>query len=122
MKTVLGKKSSLFPELSGGASVAARESTIRLPKNAVIKNIYAIKEAQGSDTNAYVLRVTNNDGTTVHCSSGSAARNTKHTASTTDLFLSVGSTENERILRMDCTGTGTSTEDQANGIWLIEYY
>jgi hypothetical protein len=124
LKSIACKKSSLFPEISASVSESARESTVRLPKNAVIKNIYAVKNALGytSAVTDFVMQVTNNNKTTVHAASTSARRDLLHSAIGENLFYSVGTTENERIIRLSCTGTGTDLTDQSAGFWIIEYY
>ena len=118
------KRSSLFPEISSSVSVAARESTVRLPKNSIIKNIYAYQASQAysSSVTDYQMRVTNDDGSVVHCISSAAVRDAAHEAKVTDYFYDVGATENERNLRLDCIGTGTDETDKANGYWVVEYY
>src|SRR5207247_1377121 len=77
------------------------EWTLKLPKNAIIKSVHLRKPAGSADVTVTTMRVGRNDKTgTDHLVSNSAAYNATHSGDQTNYFYHVGSTTNERTLRL----------------------
>lgn len=94
------------------------EKTVKLPVDAVITRILCVKTS-GSGATDYQLHVGNDDKSTIYAESTTAAQSTEHRAIADDLFVAVGSTDNERIVRMWATNTGGT--NHAPGYAMVEY-
>lgn len=115
LKTASIMYSTFFP-----ATASAVESTVKLPPNAWIMNVYALKPASGSATSTYQLHVGNNDKSTIHGSSSSAQVKDEHKITVTHLGVNVGATDNERTIRLWMTGN--SPDHHTGGYAVVEYY
>jgi hypothetical protein len=97
------------------------EHTLKLPLNAIIKNIHLRKPAGGSDATSTIMRVGRNDKSgTDHLVSDTQRMDVAHTGDTTNFFYHVGSTTNERTLRL-FTDENPSAAIQG-GLCIVEYY
>ncbi len=101
------------------------EQTLKLPKNAILKNIYLRKPGGGADATAVVFYVNRNDKSgTPHVTSNSAAYDATHTGdhvgAPAPYFYYVGATTNERTLRL--YASAVTTGFLQNGLLLVEYY
>ncbi len=97
------------------------EQTLKLPRNAIIKNIYLLKPGGGTDGSNLTFAVGNNDKSTLHLKTPAAPNNISLKQSVTDYFYNVGSSENERVLRFFCVA-GTPKATTQGGFILVEYY
>ena len=97
------------------------EQTLKLPKNSIIKNIHLRKPGQGADATVVTFNISRNDKTgSPHLTSNNAAFNTPQTGDTTNYFYYVGSTTNERTLRLyPNVGVVGNTN---GGVCIVEYY
>jgi hypothetical protein len=97
------------------------EHTLKMPKNAMIKAIHIRKPAAGADTTVTTMKVGRNDKTgTDHLISNSAAMNVTHSGDVNDYYYHVGSTTNERTLRLYSSAATTGTIQ--GGLCIVEYY
>lgn len=94
------------------------ERTLKLPKNAIIKNIYARKPAQGVSVSAYQLHVGTNDKATTYGSSVSGNQSLLHTITLKDVDIDVASDANKRTIRLWATGGDTA---HSGGWAYVEY-
>ncbi len=93
--------------------------TLRLPRNAIIKAVHLRKTAGGSTATVATARVSNNNQTTIHLATNSAAANTALTGDLNDYYYNVGTTDNERNLLLSFSSSIASTVP--GGLALIEY-
>jgi hypothetical protein len=109
-----------FPHVSGGTG--SSESTILLPANAVIKNIFIRKPAQGASTLAVQYKAGTNDKGVTYGASVSANENAAHIIDATNLMVKVGTATNTRTVRLWVESAGSATENQPLGVAIVEYY
>lgn len=98
-----------------------QEQLLKLPKNAIIRNIYVLKATGGSDGNLLTWVVGNSDKSVPHLTCPSTRNDTGFKASLNDYFYSVGTTTNERTLRLYVTA-GTPSATEQGGLVVVEYY
>jgi hypothetical protein len=111
---------NIWPK-SNGAGGSANDLTIKLPKNAIITKIVLRKYAGGSAAATYTLQVTNSDKTVTHGTSNTANQLLAHSLTVNDYYYDVGTTDNERIIRVSVTGATTGTQNLSGGFGFIEY-
>lgn len=119
-------------------STNQNERTIVLPENAMLIAVHAYKPAVvGGPTDSYVLKIGNNDYSTVYASSDNAAHLKRqpngsagtvttqykdaHEVHVTDIWKDLGTSLTDRTIRMWATHTSGSTADQTGGYALVEY-
>lgn len=96
------------------------DHTLKMPKNAIVKSIYLRKPAGSADATATTFRVSNNDKTTHHLTSNNAAFNLTHTQDVEKYFYHLGTTTNERTLRLNSSAVTTGAIQ--GGMVIVEYY
>lgn len=97
------------------------EHGLRLPRNAIIKNIHLRKPAGGADATSVTFRVGRADKSgTDHLTSNTAQMNATHTGDTTNYFYCVGSTDNERNILLYTDENPSAV--MVGGICIVEYY
>ncbi|HSV48367.1 MAG TPA: hypothetical protein VLJ58_21440 [Ramlibacter sp.] len=111
---------TIWPK-SNGAGGSANDLTVKLPKNAVLKAVVLRKNAGGSSAAGYQLQVTNNDVTTTHATSNNDQQQLAHTITEDNLFVELGSTTNDRTIRVSVTGASTGNQNLSGGFGYIEY-
>lgn len=118
LKTAHLKMTTEYWPNSGGAM----EHTLKLPKNAIIRNIHLYKPAGGTDaTPSCIVKVGRNDKSgTPHCMTNAARFRDLHQGEARDLFYHVGTTENERKLRMWMDEV--PSQFIQGGIAIVEYH
>lgn len=99
------------------------ESTLKLPRGAIIKNIHLRKPAgtNNSDSTSTTMNVGRNDKSgTPHLTTSAASMSAATSGDTTNYFYNVSSTVNERTLRLysSAVTTGVAT----SGFVIVEYY
>lgn len=102
---------AVFPYASGS------ETTIKLPKNCLIKSASVFKPAQGGSGSTYQLFVGNGDKSSTYGSSTSAAQANAHSINANDINV-YGSTDNTRTVRLWSTGGDSG---HTGGWALVEY-
>lgn len=102
-----------FPISSG------TERTVLLPVNAIIKSIKIKKNASGSSTAPYQLKVGNDDKTVVYGASTAATMMDEHTIYLDNLFIVTGTDTTSRTMRLWSDPVGG--ESQTDGFAIVEY-
>lgn len=98
-----------------------QEQTLKLPKDAIIKNIHLRKPAGSADATVTTMIVGRSDKSgTPHATSNSAAMNVPHAVDVSNYFYHVGTTTNERTLRLYSSAATSGTLQ--GGFVLVEYY
>ena len=127
---VLKRKSGRWPRTTAsdpGEPSDTDEWTVKLPVNAVIKNIYIFKPAAGGSSAPYQLHVGNNDKTVIYGSSNNGGMKDSHSItvenSAADIVV-VGTNDNDRIVRLwaDPGGDGTALHSLPGELAIVEYY
>jgi hypothetical protein len=120
-----GSRSDLALRLKVAQIKLARENwldeqVLKMPKNAVIKNIHLRKPAGGTSFLNVTYFVGTDDKSIVHLTSNTDFLKNVHSGDTTNYFYCVGSLDNHRTLRL----WANPTPDQFihNGLCVVEYY
>lgn len=104
-----------------GSAGTTSQHTLKLPKNAILKNIHLRKPASGTDATNTTFRVGRNDKSgTDHLVSDTQQFKNAHTGDTTNYFYHVGTTTNERTLRLYTNES--PAQAIAGGFVIVEYY
>lgn len=119
------KTANLFSESDGwpyydGAEYLY-ERTVTLPVNAWIKRIHVYKPADAGGSTTYILRVGNDDKTTIYGESVPAAQSAVHEINIEDMNIDVAAVANTRTIRLWCVADSTGQID-AGGFATVEYY
>lgn len=96
------------------------EHTLKLPLNAIIKNIHLRKGPHASDATSTTMRIGRNDKSGTDHLTVTANFNASHSADVTNYFYHVGSTTNERTLRLYTNENPTGVAQ--GGLCIVEYY
>jgi hypothetical protein len=104
-----------------GNNNSALERYVVLPPNAMIKSIRVYKPAGGANGTNYQLKVGNGDKSVVYGSSAVAAQSAVSTIQLDNLWIGVGSSSNDRTVKI-WEGTGNNGMDTQNGGYAIVEY
>ncbi len=96
------------------------ETTLFLPKNSIIKNIYLLKPGFSSESKSITFYVGTNDKSVTFLASSGAAAGVAQSASVKDLFYNVGYFPNYRTLRL--WSSGGVTTNTYGGLAIVDYY
>jgi hypothetical protein len=97
------------------------EHGLRLPRNAIIKNLHLRKPSGGSDATSTIFRIGRADKSgTDHLVSDTQRMDAAHTGDTTNYFYSVGTTDNERNILL-YTDEAPAI-NLVGGLCIVEYY
>ena len=97
------------------------EATLKLPANSIIQGFYISRVGSGADSTSYRLYVGNNDQTTSYADSGAGGTAADNSIISIDnVYVDVGTTDNERTVRIWAVTGGTV--GAYTGIALVRYY